>query len=134
MLKIFTSLLRDRMFEFLHNNKYIENSIQKGFTPGLSGTFEHIANMSHIINDARRRHRSVTITSIDLQNAFSKVYHNVIETVLKYHHTPDDVISIIRSLYSGCHITILTDSFSGDYIKIGKGVLQGDFFSPLIYI
>ena len=66
MLKVFTSLLRDRMFEFLHNNKYIENSIQKGFTPGLSGTFEHIANMSHVINDARRRHRSVTITSIDL--------------------------------------------------------------------
>ena len=65
------------MFEFLHNNKYIETWKQKG-------TFEHIANMSRIINDARRRQCSVTITLIDLQNAFGEVYHNLIESVLKY--------------------------------------------------
>ena len=64
------------MFEFLHNNKYIETWKQKG-------TFEHIANMSRIINDARRRQCSVTITLIDLQNAFGEVYHNLIESVLK---------------------------------------------------
>ena len=133
MLKIFTSLLRDRVFEFLHNDNYIETSIQKGFTPGLSGTYGHIANVSHIINDARRKQHSVTITLIDLQNAFSEMHHNLIDTVLKYHHIPDGVIKIIRSLYSDFHITILTNSFSCDFIKVGKGVLQGDCFSPLIF-
>ena len=133
MLKIFTSLLRDRVFEFLHDNNYIETSIQKGFTPGLSGTYENIANMSHIINDARRKQHSVTITLIDLQNAFGEVHHNLIDTVLKHHHIPDDVIKIIRSLYSDFHITILTNSFSSDFIKVGKGVLQGDCLSPPIF-
>ena len=57
----------------------METSTQKGFTPGLSGTFEHIANMSHVINDARHRQRSVTITLIDLQNAFGEVQHHLIE-------------------------------------------------------
>ena len=66
LLKIFTSLLKDEVFEFLHNNKYIETSIQKGLAPGLSDTFEHIANMSHIINDTRRGQSSVTITLIDM--------------------------------------------------------------------
>ena len=66
-----------RVFEFLHKNKYIETSIQKGFTPGLRGTFEHIANMSHIINVKRRRQRSVPITLIDLKNAFGEVHHNL---------------------------------------------------------
>ena len=131
MLKIFTSLLRDRVFEFLHNDKYIETLIQKGFTPGLNGTFEHIANMLDIINNVRCRQCSVTITLIDLQNAFGKFHHNLIETVLKYHHIPDDVISIIRSFYGDFHITTLP--FSSDYTKIGKGVLQGDCFSPLIF-
>ena len=131
MLKIFTSLLRDRVFEFLHNDKYIETLIQKGFTPGLSGTFEHITNMLDIINNVRCRQCSVTITLIDLQNAFGKFHHNLIETVLKYDHIPDDVISIIRSFYSNFHITTLP--FSSDYTKIGKGVLQGDCFSPLIF-
>ena len=98
MLRIFTSLLRDRVFEFLQRNKYIEASIQKGFTPGLRGTFENMANMSHIINDARRRQRPVPIKLIDLQNACGEVHHNLIESVLKYHHIPHDVISVIRSL------------------------------------
>ena len=133
MLKIFTSLLRDRVFELLHNNNYIETSIQKGFTPGLSGTYEHIANMSHIIDDARRKQHSITITLIGLQNAFGEVHHNLIDTVLKYHHIPDDVIKIIRSLYSDFHITILTNSFSSDFMNVEKGVLQGDCFSPLIF-
>ena len=103
------------------------------FTRGLSGTFEHLANMLHILNDARRRQRSVTITLIDLQTAFGRAHHNLIESVLKYYHIPDDVISIITSLYSDFHITILTNSFPSDHIIIGKGVLQGDCFTPLIF-
>ena len=89
--------------------------------------------MSHIINDASHKQHNVTITLIDLQNAFGEVHHNLIDTVLKYHHIPDDVIKIIRSLYSDFHITILTNSFSSDFIKVEKGVLQGDCFSPLIF-
>ena len=108
MLKIFTSLLRDSVFEFLQRNNYIEASIQRGFTPGLRGTFGNIANMSHIINDARRRQRPVPINLIDLQNACGEVHHNLMESVLKYHHIPDDVISIIRSLYSDFRITIFS--------------------------
>ena len=49
-LKIFTSCLRDSMFAFLSANGYIEHHIQKGFMPKLSGTYEHTAQMAHIIN------------------------------------------------------------------------------------
>ena len=82
--------------------------MQKGLTPGLRGIFKIIANMLPIINDARRRQRFVPIKLIDLQNACGEVHHNLIESVLKYHHIPDDVISIIRSLYSDFHITIFS--------------------------
>ena len=131
MLKIFTKLLRDGVFEFLHNNKYIEALIQKGFAPGLTGTFVHIANMLHVRNNTRCRHRSVTIALIDLQNVFVEVHHNLIKSVLEYHYIPDNVISIIKSLYSDFHITILTNSFSSDYIKIRKGVLENDCLARL---
>ena len=76
LFKIFTSLLRDKVFNFLNNNKYIETSIQEGLTLGLGGTFEHIVNMSHIINDTRHRQSSVTITLIDMQNSFNEVHLN----------------------------------------------------------
>ena len=60
-LKVFTSCLRNAIFNFLSANNYIEQEIQKGFTPGLSGTFEHTAQMAEIISKARTKQRSLVI-------------------------------------------------------------------------
>ena len=79
-LKVFTSCLRNAIFNFLSANNYIEQEIQKGFTPGLSGTFEHTAQMADIINKARTKQRSLVITLLDLKNAFGEVHHNLIQT------------------------------------------------------
>ena len=86
-LKVFTSCLRNAIFNFLSANNYIEQEIQKGFTPGLSGTFEHTAQMADIINKARSKQRSLVITLLDLKNAYGEVHRNLIQTALDYHHT-----------------------------------------------
>ena len=54
-LKVFTSCLRNNIFNLLSANNYIEHEIQKGFTPGLSGTFKHTCQMADIINKARTK-------------------------------------------------------------------------------
>ncbi len=64
-LKVFTSCLRNKTFQFLLENNYIEQNIQKGFTPKLSGTLEHTAHMANIINKARTKQRSLIITLLD---------------------------------------------------------------------
>ena len=133
MLKIFTSFMRNRMYDFLVKNKYIESSIQKGFVPGMSGTFEHISHLTHVINQARNKQKSVTITLIDLQNAFGEVSHNLIDTVLEYHHMPPDVRELFKALYGSFHTSITTKGFSTNFIKVSKGVLQGDCLSPLLF-
>ena len=61
-LKIFTSAMRNRMYEFLLKNKYIESSVQKGFTPGMTGTFEHTAQLAHLIRQAKKQQRSLIVT------------------------------------------------------------------------
>ena len=99
-LKVFTSCLRNAIFNFLSANNYIEQEIQKGFTPGLSGTFEHTAQMADIINKARTKQRSLVITLLDLKNAFGEVHHNLIQTALDYHHIPDHIKSLVKSLYT----------------------------------
>ena len=76
------------MYNFLLANGYIENSIQKGFVPKMSGTFEHISHLGYMINHARRKQKSLTITLIDLRNAFGEVNHNLIDAVLEFHHIP----------------------------------------------
>ena len=80
--KICTSLLRNRVFTYLINNQFIESLHKKGFIPGMRGTFEHIAEMSHIINHSRKHRRSVTITLIDVENAFGEVRHSLIQSTL----------------------------------------------------
>ena len=40
---------------------------------------------------------------------------------------------MIKHIYTGFHTAIATDSFTTDYIHVGKGVLQGDCLSPLLF-
>ena len=132
-LKVFTSYLRNAMFSFLTANNFIEQKIQKGFTPNLSGTLEHTAQMTNIINQARIKQRSVVITLLDLKNAFGEVHHNLIQSVLDYHHIPEQINEIIKSLYTDFNTTIITAEFSTPFITVGRGVLQGDCLSPLLF-
>ena len=132
-LKVFTSCLRNAIFNFLSANNYIEQEIQRGFTPGLSGTFEHTAQMVAIINKTRTKQRSLVITLLELKNALGDVHHNLIQTALDYHHIPDHIKSLVKSLYTDFKTSILTNEFRTPFISVGRGVLQGDCLSPLLF-
>ena len=48
-LKVFTSGVRNKLFVYLMKNNYIETNVQKRFTPGMTGTYKHTAQLAHII-------------------------------------------------------------------------------------
>ena len=100
--------------------------------PGMSGTFEHKAEMSHITKHLIKQQRSVTITLIDLENVFGEVHHSLIESVLPYHNI-DEINYIVKLLYSGFRLSIITSDFCTKYTAAEKGVLQGSSISPLVY-
>ena len=132
-LKVMTSFIRNRVFEFLTQNGYAENNIQKGFTPKVAGTLEHTSHMAYLINHSKRKQRSIVITLIDLKNAFGEVHHNLIKCILEYHHVPFEIQSLVESLYKDFQTSILTKSYSTPFIPINRGVLQGDCLSPLLF-
>ena len=70
LLKVFTSLLRDRIYGLLQENNYIKCQIQKGFIQRLSGTLEHTYSLSYLIDQARNKQRSLTVTPLDLKKCF----------------------------------------------------------------
>ncbi|CAB4025975.1 Hypothetical predicted protein, partial [Paramuricea clavata] len=88
--------------------------------------------MTNIFNQARIKQRSVVITLLDLKNAFGEVHHNLIQSVLDYHHIPKDVSEIIKSLYTDFNTAFITSEFSTPFITIGRGVLQGDCINTFI--
>ena len=89
--------------------------------------------MANIINNARIKQRSLVITLLDLKNAFGEVHHNLIQSVLDYHHIPEHTKSIIKSLYTDFKTSIITSGFRTPFISVGRGVLQGDCLSPLLF-
>ena len=82
--KIFTSLIRNRLYTFAADNGYIETNIQKGFWEKISGCVEHIETLTHMINNARIKQRDCVITLLDLKNAFGEVNHNYLSRHLKF--------------------------------------------------
>ena len=98
--------------------------------PKLSRTFEHRAHMAHIINKARMKQRCVVNTLLDLINASGEVHRNLIPTIPKYHHIPDQIQQLINNFYSNFHTFVLSDCFRTPFIKVNRGVLQGDSLSP----
>ena len=130
---VFTSCLRDSIFSFLAKNEFIETKIQKWFTPKISGVLEHTSMMASIIDKARIKQRSVVITLIDLKNAFGEVHHNLITEVLNHHHVPLCIQTLISNLYENFQTSIITDNFTSPAISVGRGVLQGDCLSPLLF-
>ena len=89
--------------------------------------------MAEVINQARLKQRSLVITLLDLKNAFGEVHHNLIQEVLNYHHIPEHIKYLIRSLYTDFKTSILTYDFHTPFITVGRGILQGDCLSPLLF-
>ena len=132
-LKILTACMRESIFRFVLDNKLIDCHLQKGFIPKVSGTFEHTNQMAGIINNARLKQRQVVVTLLDLKNAFGEVNHNLIVTALEYHHVSPAMQGLVKDLYTNFFISISTDDFKTPFIRVGKGVLQGDCLSPLLF-
>ena len=90
--------------------------------------------MAYIINQARiLRRRSLVITLLDLKNAFGEVHHNLIQSVLGYHHKPEHIQFMIKSLYTNFKTSIITSDLNTPFLQVGRGVLQGDCLSPLLF-
>ena len=81
----------------------------------------------------KNKQRGIVVTLVDLQNAFGEVNHNFLLSVLKFHHLPDEIIDLMNNLYSEYQISIVTNNFIAPPKTIGKGVLQGDGLSPLLF-
>ena len=98
MSKIFTSIIRNRLCNFVAENKYVESNFQKGFWDDISGCYEHTETLLYVINHARRKQCNLVVTLIDLKNAFGEIDHKLLAEVMKYHKVPDHIITLITSL------------------------------------
>jgi hypothetical protein len=73
----------------------------------------------------KRRQSSLVVTLLGLRNAFGEVHHRLtnIPVVSKYHHMPERSVIQFDSLYRNVRTTVITDSYSTEFMHVKKGVL-----------
>jgi hypothetical protein len=135
LYKIYSAVLRNRLFKYLNDNNYIDKKIQKGFWPGTDGVSEHSQLLGHIMQDAKRHQRTLVVTLIDLRNAFGEIHHNLIKCALSFHHVPDHIVQIITDIYTNTAVQVAHHKSQATTapVPVERGVLQGDPCSPLLF-
>ena len=68
-----------------------------------------------------------------LKNALDELDHQLMNSVLRYHHSPDHISSRVGSFYTNYSISVGISDLITNPIAVEKGVLQGNRLSPLIF-
>ena len=131
--KLFTSILKNRWMDYMVSNKYLNTSIQKAFVDGVPGCTKHHVKLLAAIDEARKKHKSLTVCWLDLANAYGSVHHNLIQFSLEHYHAPTKFCNVIQDLYTDLCGFVMTSEWTTDMFNMDIGVFQGDPLSVLIF-
>ena len=133
--KLFHKILALRMERYCLDNSIIGSSVQKGFLRNITGTYEHIFALNAILDQTIEQKRDLSISFLDLKNAFGSVSHSPIFEILCHLQIPLQVTIYIKGLVQQAER--LCSNKIMDYtpkFPISRGVFQGDTLSPIIFL
>ena len=93
----------------------------------------HCANGQHYQQSPNQTTLNCHHPLLDLKDTFGEVHDNLISSSLDYHHIPGHIKLIVESLYTDFKTSIITTKFRTPFILVGRGPLQGDCLSPLLF-
>lgn len=131
--KLFTSILAARIEHYMRANLYWDTAIQKGFARNIQGCIEHGFTLQSALTHARRHRRNISVTWLDIKNAFGSTKHKLIQLSLRRYHVPEPLCQIIYSQYDGLAAIASTSVWSTAPFAYERGVFQGDPLSPCIF-
>ena len=99
--KLFHKILALRMERYCLYNSIIGSSVQKGFLRNITGTYEHIFALNAIHDQTIEQKRDLSISFLDLKNAFGSVSHSLIFEILCHLQIPLQVTNYIRTATAG---------------------------------
>ena len=87
---------------------------------------EHIFAVSAIIQNAIQHGLPLSLTFLDLENAFGSVSHDLINDILAHIKLPAEIRAYVSDSYSKLCAYVATKNWSASKFQICKGVFQGD--------
>ena len=129
--KIYAAILARRLASWAIENKVISPS-QKGFLP-FEGCAEHSFILRSVLEDSKRRRKSVRVVWLDLKNAFGSVPHTTMWEMMNRLNVPTHLIAICKEIYHGSSQTIRGAEGATPLIEVNRGIKQGCPLSPLLF-
>ncbi|GFT34818.1 retrovirus-related Pol polyprotein from type-1 retrotransposable element R2, partial [Nephila pilipes] len=105
---------------------------KKGFREN-GGCAEHNFLLEQAIGQARRAHKDISMTWLDLENAFGSVPHSFILGAIERAGVPESTAALVSALYTGSTSTIRVESGWTDPIPMRAGVRQGCPLSSILF-
>ena len=131
--KLFHKILANRLERYLIFNDMVDKSLQKGFLSGVNGCIGHVFAIQSMIINAMEHSLLLSLSFIDLKNAFGYISHNYISDIKSIKLLPQ-FTSYLTNLYSSISAHISTKDWKTQSFPISKGVFQGDTVSPLLFL
>ena len=100
--KLFFSLVSKRLeTHLIHNNKFINNSIQKGCMEKIPGCWEHLSMVWHALKEARAKKSNLAVIWLGIANAYGSILHKLIVFALHRYGVSSQWIRFIETYYEG---------------------------------
>ena len=131
----FHRILCLRMNNFMHLNKYIDTSIQKG---GVSGQkfaiFEQYYKVKNVLKHANQHKKSCAVLFLDISNAFGNINLKNLYKILDIYSVDKNFIKYLSEFYDNFEYYVDTANIKTETFKWKDGLIQGCSLSPLLFI
>ena len=85
------------------------------------------------VEDAHTSKKDIVLCYLDFKGAFPSTDHKQLVRTLELLGLPSDFTLLISNLYNGASTQFITSHGHTPPVGIGRGILQGDPLSPLLF-
>jgi hypothetical protein len=132
MGKLWSAMVASVMSSYAET-MHILSPAQHGFRAQRS-THQALNNLVHTIEDAAIYKQDLYVAYFDFSSAFNMVDHDKLLCIMYDLGFTEDAVDAVKSIYNGATTHISLKGATGPAIQIGKGTIQGDTLSPLLFI
>ena len=133
--KLFFSLISKRLeIHLIHNNKFINNSIQKGCMEKVPGCWEHLSMVWHALKEARTHKSTLATIWLDIANAYGSIPHKLIIFALRRYGVSPQWIRLVENYYKGIFSKSFSESATSAWHRHHRGIFAGCTLSIILFL
>ncbi|XP_052223860.1 uncharacterized protein LOC127839510 [Dreissena polymorpha] len=125
---------KERNSKTVNQFRTISTSVKKGGVPGFSGCIEHTSAITHLISEAKKGRKDLTVVLLDLTNAYGSIPHQLVYTALRHYHVDGHIQKIITSYLDGIKLRFTVGDQLTRWQRLVKGIVTGCTVSVVLFI